>query len=865
MSTLPEEPSAKTKSRMASLLTAFAPKKKTTPEQPPATRNGPARPANGSDRPALFLDSKGKIVAAHPRCADLFGRKPEELSGFNIKDLLKPGFDRQITSILAQGKEAHELSFHVLALRKDGSEFATQFSLKFLQDFNFRWAVFVQGPAGSNGEAEQSAIEPQAIVPTTETITTETPEHASGEKPPPGPVVRSRPPNSEQLAASQNERERLERIKFEADLIQLEEDLSARPGAQEQSATSQIKGTQKIKEQQPEPAATPEETQDEHAQHLETENRNLTDAKAKAKAELDKERQAIKVSRKKEEVLQNQVQTLQGALEQAEARAHESAPQSKDWEKRAAGLKKSVDELTRRHAAEQNAAVKAAQRVRELEEQLKRAGDDQAAGKNDIEDQDATRQRLEAENRYLTEAIAKARADLNKEREAIKVSRKKEEELQAQVQTLQGTLEQAEDRAHESAPQPRDWEKKVADLKKSVDELTRKRAAEQKAAVKAAQRIRELEEQVKCAGDDHADGIEDQDAAVKVSREREEELQTQVQTLQGVLEQAEARASESTAQSKDWEKKTADLKKSVDELTRRHAAEQNAAAKRVKDLEQQLKRAGDDLAASKAENGNSTELAETQAALEKKTAELEERIRKGVFSLAKVNAELESARAEREQAGKDASAAIAQTEKLKEKLKQQVELERASQSKIAELEKTIQDRGDDLARASAALRKEAKERQIAQKQSRLVSEIGGRLESNLASLEDAKKAFEESLNEKDERLQKQDERLQSVERSLAEANSGLEKESAERRRLEGLLATARQQLEKLSVESKAKIFKLQAALDLGELQRKQLEVDLLRSRDVAENGEQEPGAAPENRADSIKKKKSSPKSDPASK
>jgi hypothetical protein len=71
--------------------------------------------------------------------------------------------------------------------------------------------------------------------------------------------------------------------------------------------------------------------------------------------------------------------------------------------------------------------------------------------------------------------------------------------------------------------------------------------------------------------------------------------------------------------------------------------------------------------------------------------------------------------------------------------------------------------------------------------------MGKLLESKLASFEDAKKALEVSLKEKNERLH-------AVERSLAEAKAGLEKESARRYRVEALLADARQQREKFSAE-----------------------------------------------------------------
>jgi chromosome segregation ATPase len=1111
--TLPEDSSGKSKprletakSRVANLLHAFAPKKKATPETPqsdasaPSAPEVPVRPVIGSDRAALFLDAKGNIVAAQPRCARFFRRQPDEISGLNIKELLKPGFDEGVVTMLTKGREASEMSFHVLGLRKDGSEFQTQLSFKYLpEDFGFCWTVFVQAPADDTGESPASN-ELQQIVPTTETATqSEPPKTPPGEKAPARPV-RSRQLNPEKLAAQlvtvQNECKRLERVKFESDkrlrqmqtdygnrVIQLEQDLSSerqtndqlskRLEAQEQSVSAQIKGMRKIKEQHPESAAAPEksnaELEDLHKRHkaLETEaagirkerdelrarlsapatqtadpksnsqNTELTGKLEKAsselqalrkaadeneaaqkqlKVDLDKERDANKLSQKKAEEIHAQFQKLKGDAEQAEARVRESSARCTDFEKKVADLSKTTDELSKSNAEGKSAGAQSAQRVKELEQQLKRANDEQAASKTELEKQNAARQKLEADNRTLTEASTKTKAELNYEHEANKVAHKKEEELKGQVQKLQNGVEQAETRARQSATQlkdseikiaeikktvddlirsqgvektaaaqsakrikeledqlkgananlatsktelekqnaarqkvdaenrtlteansrtnadldmerdahklfrqkaeelstqvknshhaaeqaeararenaaqAKDWEKKAADLKKSVDELARNHATEKTAAAQSAQRVKELEQLFKRTGDeltaskteiekqnsarikleaDHRNltdagaktkaELDKEREANKLSRQKAEELSAQVQKLQPAAEQAQARVRELTSQNQDWEKKSADLKKSVDELTRSNAAEKNASAQsaqRVQELEQQLKRASDEFAAGKAEvekqlstykhleaqnrelaeasaraKAELTESAKNQAALQKRAADLEQRMREGVSSLAKATAEVQSERVERERAEKVASSATTHLQQVNEMLERQLELERSYRSKIAELEKAIHDRGDDLARASAALRKETKERQIAQKQSRLVSDMGGRLESNLASLDDAKKTFEASLQEKDDRLQ-------VVERSLANTQSNLEKESTERRRADGLLTEAKRQLEKVSGESKVEISRLQAALDLAELQRKQLEGDLLRTSDAAQTAEQ---------------------------
>src|SRR6185503_12811985 len=84
-----------------------------------------ALPDVGSEKSALFLDAQGNIVAAQPRCASFFGRQPEELSGLNVQTLLKPGFDREVAKLLAEGEQSDGRAFHVFALRSDGSEFTT--------------------------------------------------------------------------------------------------------------------------------------------------------------------------------------------------------------------------------------------------------------------------------------------------------------------------------------------------------------------------------------------------------------------------------------------------------------------------------------------------------------------------------------------------------------------------------------------------------------------------------------------------------------------------------------------------------------------------------------------------------------------
>ena len=841
----------------------------------------PVRPVIGSDQAALFLDSVGKIVAAQPRCAAFFGRQPEELNGLNFKTLIRSGFDQEITKLVAKGQPSGQLSFDVLALGKDGSEFSTRVVFKFLPENPvFCWTVFVQAPgASSSAVSDKKSMNTQRdselFAAATETVTqTETVQPETGAKPPTQAAPLSPDRLAAKLEAARAECERLARVKFETEtaankrlhqvqseygkrIEQLEQDLvaerhtngdlSKKIESLEKSLEEQTKGMRRIKQQLSEPAATLEkastEFQDLQGRHqaLESEAAGLRQelkqlqgklegsqtserqtqtrttelaaqldrssaelrnfhskveeneaARKQLTADLDKERGANKLSRQKAEELNAQLQKSLHAAEQAEARAKKSATQSDDWEKKAADLEKTVEELARSHAAQQNVGSQSAERLEKLELQLKRANDELAAGRADAKKQDSARQRLEGENRDLSEANAKAKADLEKERGTNKTARQEAEELQAQLRKVQQAAEQAEARARESAARCGDWERKAAEREKTIDQLTRTQAAEQSAGAQSAQRIEKLEQQLKLASGELAtrrteiekqnsthERLETENRSLKEanaqttadlkktidelartqaaeqsagaqSAQRIQELEQQLKKSQSAAEQAEARVRESAAECGDWKKKAADLKKTIDVLTQNQAALEGTSARsaeRIKELEQQLKALGADLAAGKIE-------AEKQNSARQR---LETENRKATEANAKGKADLEKER----------------------------EAHKLARQKAQELNAELKNSQRSAEQAEARLRKSAAE-----------------------CSDWEKKAAE-----------------------LNKANSCLEKESDEQHRQNELLTKAKRQLEQQSVENKAEISKMQAALERGELQRKKLEDEVLRLRE----------------------------------
>jgi len=614
-----------------------------------------------------------------------------------------------------------------------------------------------------------------------------------------------------------------------------------------------------------EASRTETEKQNAARQKLESENRSLTEVNAKAQADADKERDGNNTLRRETEKLSAQLQKLQLAAEQAETRARENAAHSKDWEKKAADLKKASEDLNKVRAGEQSASAQSAQRVKELEQQLKRASDDLAASRANFEKQNSARQKLEAENRSLSEANTSTKADLDKERETNNVSRQVAKKLNAQLESLQQAAQQAEARARESAGQSKDSEKKAADQKKATDELSQNLAAVQSALAKSAQRVKELEQQLKGANDNLTEGkaglekqssarqkleaenrnltdsnakskadLDKERAAGKLSQQKVEELNAQVEKLRSAVEQAELRARESGAQSKDWEKKAADLKKAGEELNQVRINEQSASAQvaqRLKELEQQLKGANENLAASRVD-------------LEKQSTarqRLETEIRSLTESNLKTKGEVEKERAANntlwqetekltaqiqklQQAGEQAEARARETAaQLKDwekkatdqnktigELKQSHAAEQSagieSAQRIKELEQQLNLKNDEL----SASKKEIEEQNLVRQQLETANRnlIGANAQAE-AELEKTIGEFTQSLNAEQSASAKSAQRVKELEQQLKSANENLAASRSETEEQD----SARQRLEKENRKLAEAGNKTQADLD----------------------------------------------------
>jgi len=568
-------------------------------------------------------------------------------------------------------------------------------------------------------------------------------------------------------------------------------------------------------------------------QRLESENRSLTEANANAKADLDKERDTHNISQQEAKKLNAQLEKLQQAVEQAEARARESAAQSKDWERKAADQNKTVDELTRSRTAEQSAGAQSAKRIKELEQQLKGANDNLAASRADLEKQSSARQRLEAENRQLADTSAKTKADANN------TLRQEAEKLAAQLKKLQHGVEEAEARARESAAQSKDWEKKAADLKKTVDELNQARLSEQSASAQSAQRLKDLEQQLKRADDDFAAtnakakaDLDKERTANNTLRQETEKLAVELKKLQLGTEAAEHRVRESAAQS----------------------------AERIKQLEQQLKGANDNLAAGK------TDLEKQSAArqrLESENRSLTEANTKTKADLDKERATNNTLRQETEKltaqlqklqhAGEHAETRARETvAQLKDWEKKAADLQKAinelnqiraseqsasaqSLQRLKELELQLKGTNETLAASRAEAEKQDSARQRLEAENRKLAEANAKTKADLDEECDAHKLSRQAAQELSAELKKSQRAVEQAEariRISTDQYCDLEEKAAELKKYNSRLEKELTERRRLNESLNKSLTEAQQQLELGKSERKKMDDELVRLREI---------------------------------
>jgi chromosome segregation ATPase len=298
--------------------------------------------------------------------------------------------------------------------------------------------------------------------------------------------------------------------------------------------------------------------------------------------------------------------------------------------------------------------------------------------------------------------------------------------------------------------------------------------------------------------------IEERDSQLRESTARLEEAKTALAAGKGApakeSEQLQTRETEARLQSV-----TNDFEKQSGELLRLQS-ERQLLAKTNDELETRLHTYKD------RDTAHQTELAEA-----------ERRVRDGVGTLARVTADLERERADRRRIEERGVSLAAQVESMHGQLRQHLESERENQNKIARLETELRERETTVTQLQSDLQKTAIDLSLAEEQLKTTAQMSKEFEDSLRIFEEARQVFlrtEEQLTS----------RVETSGKALSEAEAKLQTEAGARVELAKALEELQRQLEQETEKSALELSRLQAAVEVEKLQRKQLEGTAVQAR-----------------------------------
>jgi len=569
---------------------------------------------------------------------------------------------------------------------------------------------------------------------------------------------------------------------------------------------------------------------------LENQLRQTTAELERIKAELQ---QKASERDTRESEFTRQLQAARDAVAKAEAAQNAELTRRNQLEEELVRLRGHSDELNGRLAAEQIAASDSKRRSEELENQLRQTGVELDRLRSELQQQANERGGTESDLRNQLHSartsaeleLARLRAlsdELNgklaAERAAVSDSKRGGEELENQLRQTTSELDwvkselrqqteqrggaeselriqldaaraavaQAEDSRDEEAEQRTRLEEELASLRRAADELRNKLSAEQGAVSDSRQRSEDLESQLRQTVAE----LEQIKAELQIqSQERggtEAELRAQLDAARSAAVQAESvyRQEEASRRTR-FDEELAGLRRIADELNLKLETEQNAtaeSARRSEELQGRLRETTSELERVKAElqtqagaHGTETELREqlsaaTAAAEEAKKA-FKEKLAESKRMARRFETELENLRQERLD--------------ICDKFKAEQQAGTKSKLRIKELEQTLQKATASFAVARVELSAELQAARSAadgvDSGHQELLERCNSLERELAELQTVRddlsaqlKAEQEAAIESRKRVGQLDGRLRESAAELEAAHAALENDAVDR-------------------------------------------------------------------------------------
>jgi chromosome segregation ATPase len=347
----------------------------------------------------------------------------------------------------------------------------------------------------------------------------------------------------------------------------------------------------------------------------------------------------------------------------------------------------------------------------------------------------------------------------------------------------------------QSAPDKRQPASSVIDPEKIRETMTR-----------LAQERAELQQRVS------ADELLIEELRTGIANEHEARLQLEEKLKDVMSAGIETARSEMSASPKDKA-----LAKQVQKLESQ-LREKTAELERI-----QLNLAAFKLSGAPENNGEGGDLQRRVEDSETELVEAERRVRESVSSLARATSELEKERSERRRLEERTNTLGAQVEAMHENFRHHLETERTNQEKTNQLENQLRDAEASVTQLRANLQKANTDLHLAEEQLKTTAEMSKQLQESLQLSEKAKQAFQRTE-------QQLTSRLEADSKALSESLANLQKEASERQQLAATVETLQRQLKETTEKNALELSRLQSALHMEQLERKQHEGNAIQSR-----------------------------------
>ena len=828
-------------------------KKASSPQPESGQPAGADLQSSGGQEPVLEFNDAFLIVSANESCPAFFGWQIEELVGRELASVLKGGLNNDLGRFVGRGDAAARGSerpaVDVIVCRKEGGETPAAVTLEpLLQGSQLSWVATFRVSTGVRSTPPPSPGLPVEF------------QSSPGQSPALAEALR-RLQHSQASLQSANEELHRQFEAISAQAVAQREEIERKEKERGELVARIYSNEVEIKR-----VKTTLEQESEERKKAEESLTALTTAKSEIEKQLTEE------ARSKEELVQSSG-TLRGQIDEVKALADRAVAAQKlesdraqQLEQELAGLKQTHGELNAKLTAEQEAVAESRRRNEELDNRAREQAAEIERVKGELEQQTAAWRQKESEFR---EQLATAKAATEKAEAAWMEESERTKQYQEQMQSFgnrlkleesertkqyeaeltalreqlnasKGAAEKAEAAQKEEAGRCMRLETELSSLRQEHDGLQAKCNAEQEAGAKAKHRVKELEKQFR-------DGAAGFTTAKAELEKRSAELHAEVSAAKTAAEQAGNAQQEEAKRRGKLEEQLATLRQEHEELSGKFSAGQQTieeSKRRVEELEKRLLESAAELGRAKAAVQSQTEmqarsaaalgsaedfglelcrLRENEAAHVAELSELERRVRDSVASLARVTAELEKERAERRRVEHRCAALGVQMQELHIELKQHLESEKATQSRLSDLEQQLHERGEAINRARAELHKETADRQLAEEQLRAAGDMSAQLRKYLSLFDESKKVFKRAQEDLEAKLQ-------VSHAAVSEVEAKLQKEISERQRLDEALQAAQRNAQEQSEKTTIELAKLQSDLQVEQFERQRVQGDALQSR-----------------------------------